>query len=101
MSRRRAPRPAGNALRAALGRAAPKTRLAAVQGVWVEAVGTRVAAAAQPVSEREGAVVVACSDSVWAQELDLMQEQLLGQLRERLGERAPQDLRFRVKDRGE
>jgi predicted nucleic acid-binding Zn ribbon protein len=101
MTHRPAPRPAANALRAALGRAAPKTRLAAVQGVWATALGDRVAAAAQPVSEREGAVIVACSDSVWAQELDLMQERLLGQLRERLGEQAPEVLRFRVKDRGE
>jgi predicted nucleic acid-binding Zn ribbon protein len=93
MRRRGAPRPAVSALRAALQRAAPKTRLAAV-----EAVGERLAAAAQPVSEREATVVVECSDPVWAQELDLMQEELLGRLRERLGEQAPQSLRFRVKD---
>lgn len=98
MSRRRAPRPASGALRAALDRAAPKTRLAVVQAAWAEAVGERLAAAAQPVSEREGAVIVECSDPVWAEELDLMQEQLLGRLRERLGEQAPQSLRFRVKD---
>ena len=85
MSRRRAPRPASSALRAALDRAAPKTPLAAVQAAWAEAVGERVAAAAQPVSEREGTVVVECSDPVWAEELDLMQAQLLERLRERLG----------------
>jgi predicted nucleic acid-binding Zn ribbon protein len=98
VSRRRAPRPAADALRAALERAAPKTRLAAVQAVWTETVGERVAAAAQPTSEREGALVISCSDPVWAQELDLMQAQLLDRLRERLGEQAPQSLRFRAKD---
>jgi predicted nucleic acid-binding Zn ribbon protein len=98
MSRRRAPRPASSALRAALDRAAPKTPLAAVQAAWGEAVGERVAAAAQPVSEREGAVVVECSDPVWAEELDLMQGQLLERLRGRLGEQAPASLRFRAKD---
>lgn len=98
MSRRRRPRPAASALRAALERAAPKTSLAAVQSVWPEAVGERVAAAAQPTSEREGTVVVSCSDPVWAQELDLMQEQLLERLRERLGDAAPRSLRFRVED---
>ena len=98
MSRRRAPRPASAALRAALAGAAPKTRLAAVQAAWSETVGERVAAAAEPVSERDGAVVVECSDPVWAEELDLMQEQLIERLRDRLGERAPQSLRFRVKD---
>jgi predicted nucleic acid-binding Zn ribbon protein len=98
MSRRSAPRPAKSALRAALDRAAPRTRLAAVQAAWGETVGERVAAAARPVSESAGALVVSCSDPVWAQELDLMQEQLLERLRERLGEQAPQSLRFRVKD---
>jgi predicted nucleic acid-binding Zn ribbon protein len=97
VSRRPSPRPAAGALRAALERAAPKTRLAAVQAVWAETVGERVAGAAQPVAERDGAIVVACSDSVWAEELDLMQEQLIGRLRDRLGEQAPQSLRFRVK----
>jgi predicted nucleic acid-binding Zn ribbon protein len=69
-----------------------------VQAVWVETVGERVAAAAQPTSERDGALVVSCSDPVWAQELDLMQAQLLDRLRERLGEQAPRSLRFRAKD---
>jgi predicted nucleic acid-binding Zn ribbon protein len=101
VSRRRAPRPASAAFRAALGRAAPKTPLAAVQSVWAEVVGERVAASARPVSERAGTVTVACSDSVWAQELDLMQERLQEGLRERLGEDAPRSLRFRLKDAGD
>jgi predicted nucleic acid-binding Zn ribbon protein len=98
VSRRRAPRPASSALRAALEQAAPRTRLAALQAAWAETVGERIAAAAQPVSERQGAVVVECSDPVWAEELDLMQESLLERLRDRLEEQAPQSLRFRVKD---
>jgi predicted nucleic acid-binding Zn ribbon protein len=98
MSRRRVPRPASGAFRAALQRAAPKTRLAAVQSVWAEVVGERVAASSRPVSERDGAVTIACSDPVWAQELDLMQKQLQDGLQERLGEDAPQSLRFRVEN---
>jgi predicted nucleic acid-binding Zn ribbon protein len=98
VSRRRAPRPAAGALREALGQAAPKTTLAAVQAAWAEMVGERVAAAAEPVSERAGTVTVRCLDPVWAQELELMQEQLLERLRGRLGERAPQSLRFRTED---
>jgi len=96
VSHRRSPRPAAGALRAALERAAPKTRLAAVQAGWSDSVGERVAAVTEPVSERAGTVVVDCSDPVWAEELDLMQEQLLERLRERLGDQAPQSLRFRV-----
>jgi predicted nucleic acid-binding Zn ribbon protein len=96
VSRRQAPRPAGEALRSALDLAAPKTPLAALQACWAEVVGERIAAVATPLSERAGEVQVSCADSVWAQELDLMQGQLLERLRERLGERAPRSLRFRV-----
>jgi predicted nucleic acid-binding Zn ribbon protein len=69
-----------------------------VQAAWAEAVGERVSVVAQPVSEQEGTVVVDCSDPVWAEELDLMQGELLERLQERLGEQAPRSLRFRVKD---
>jgi predicted nucleic acid-binding Zn ribbon protein len=100
VTRRRAPRPAASALQAALEQAAPQTSLAAVQAAWEKAVGARIAAAARPVSERGSEVTVACTDSVWAQELDLMQEQLLQRLRDSLGERAPQSLRFRMENSG-
>lgn len=83
-------------MRAALERAAPETPLAAVQSEWEAAVGKRIAAVARPASEAGGAVVVDCQDPVWAQELDLMQEQLLKGLRERLGDRTPARLRFRA-----
>ncbi|MGB7588034.1 MAG: DUF721 domain-containing protein [Solirubrobacterales bacterium] len=98
MTRRPAPRPAAPAFRAALERAAPRTPLAAVQAAWREAVGERVAAVAQPVSEQDGAIVLACSDPVWAEELDLMQQQLLRCLRDQLGEDAPKRLRIRFED---
>jgi predicted nucleic acid-binding Zn ribbon protein len=100
MTRRRAPRRAANALRAALDRASPKTPLAALQAAWTETVGEQIAAVSRPVSERGGEVLVSCTDSVWAQELDLMQDQLLQRLGDRLGDRAPRSLRFRVKDAG-
>jgi predicted nucleic acid-binding Zn ribbon protein len=96
VTRRRAPRPAGEAFRAARDRVAPKTGLAAVQAAWTEALGERLAAVATPVSERTGTLTVECTDGVWAQELDLMQDQLLDRLREVLGERSPQALKFRV-----
>jgi predicted nucleic acid-binding Zn ribbon protein len=98
VTRRPAPRPAAGAFRTALDRAAPQTGLAAAQSVWAEAVGERVAAAAEPVSERNGELVVACADAIWAEELDLMQGSLLDALRARLGEVAPRTMRFRVRD---
>jgi predicted nucleic acid-binding Zn ribbon protein len=96
VTRRRAPRPAGEAFRVVRERAAPKTGLAAVQAAWEEALGENIAAVARPVSERAGTITVDCSNAMWAQELDLMQEQLLERLREVLGERAPEALKFRI-----
>jgi predicted nucleic acid-binding Zn ribbon protein len=96
VTRRRAPRPAGEAFRVVREQVAPKTGLAAVQAAWEEALGARLAAVATPVSERAGTLTVECTDGVWTQELDLMQEQLLERLREVLGERAPEALKFRV-----
>jgi predicted nucleic acid-binding Zn ribbon protein len=96
MSRRRAPRPAAGAFKAALQRAAPKTPLAAIQTAWASAVGDQLAAAATPVAERDGTLTIECTDAVWAQELDLMQEALLERLRDEVGDQAPQALRFRV-----
>lgn len=96
MSRRRAPRPAAGAFKAALDRVAPKTPLAAVQAAWASTAGERLAAVAVPVSERGGTVTIECVDAVWAQELDLMQEALLERLRAAVGEQAPKALRFRV-----
>ncbi len=96
MSRRRAPRQAASAFRAARDRAAPRTGLAAAQAAWRGVAGEQLAAVAQPASERAGTLTIECADSVWAQELDLMQGQLLERLRAELGESAPSALRFRV-----
>jgi predicted nucleic acid-binding Zn ribbon protein len=95
--RNRAPRPIATAIRIARERAAPRTPLAAVQQVWPEVAGEQVAAVAEPLVERDGVVVVGCDGAVWAQELDLMQEDLLRALRERLGEAAPSGLRFEAR----
>jgi predicted nucleic acid-binding Zn ribbon protein len=97
MSHRRAPRPAASAFRLARERAAPRTGLAAVQAAWLEAVGEQLAAVAEPVAERSGTLTIECAEAVWVQELDLMQTQLLERLRERLGELAPEALRFRLR----
>lgn len=78
--RRRSPRPASLALDALTAKLAPKTCLAAVQGVWPRAVGETVAREANAVSERSGVVTVACRSAVWAHELDLMSLDVIGQL---------------------
>jgi predicted nucleic acid-binding Zn ribbon protein len=88
--RRRTPRPLGAALRGALESAEPATPLAAIQHAWAEAVGERIAAAAAPVSERDGTVTVVCESATWAHELDLLEGEVAAKLRSKL----PPDMRF-------
>ena len=68
----------GDSVRGACARdAQPATLLAAVQGCWRAAVGERIAAEARPVRERDGVITVECRAATWAQELDLLQDELL------------------------
>jgi predicted nucleic acid-binding Zn ribbon protein len=83
--RRLAPRPIGAALERVVAGAEPATLLARVQGAWSEAAGAALAAEAQPVSEREGVVTVACVSAVWAAELELLGPELAQRVNERLG----------------
>jgi predicted nucleic acid-binding Zn ribbon protein len=82
--RRTAPRRLGAALADLSERLAPATTLANVQARWPEAAGPVVAAEAEPVSERDGVVTIACRSAVWAQELELLGPDLAGRLNELL-----------------
>ena len=77
---RRSPRTLAVAIDRVRDDLAPQTLLAEVQRVWPQAVGSAIAAEAQPVSERGGILTVSCSASVWAQELDLMGPAILERL---------------------
>ena len=94
--KRLAPRPLSNALDGVLPDVAPATLLARVQAAWKEVAGPRLAVAAEPVSERDGVVTVACESGVWAQELDLLAPDLLTGLEAALGARSVTKLRFVV-----
>jgi predicted nucleic acid-binding Zn ribbon protein len=89
MSWSRSPRPIDAALRAARTRVEPRTPLAAAQSAWPDAVGPGIAAQARPVAARDGVLTVACDSATWAQELDLMQDEVLGRLNETLSEKGP------------
>lgn len=82
--RRRAPRPLAEALEAFQERLAPPTLLAEAQRVWPEVAGEAIAREAAPVAERGGTLTIACSSSVWAQELSLMAPVLIDKLNSRL-----------------
>jgi len=93
--RRNAPRPVSFALDALADTLAPPTLLAAVQRAWPAAAGA-FAQTAEPVSEREGVVTVACDSAVVASELDLLSELVVGRLNEALGRSAVRRLRTRA-----
>jgi predicted nucleic acid-binding Zn ribbon protein len=98
---RRAPRPISAALAAVLDRAAPQTPLAAVQMAWPRVAGEAVARESEPIAERDGVVTVACRSATWAEQLDLLQGQLLARLREEVGDSgALRGLRFLVAAEG-
>jgi predicted nucleic acid-binding Zn ribbon protein len=93
--RRAAPRPVAFAVEAVADSLAPPTLLAAIQRAWPEAAGA-FAAHAQPVSERDGQLVVGCESAVWASELDLFSERVLERLNAALGCEAVTRLRPRA-----
>jgi predicted nucleic acid-binding Zn ribbon protein len=86
VSPRRSPRPLAEALRSARAHAEPLTLLAAAQSAWPAVAGARVAAEAEPVAERDGVLTIACRSATWAQELDLLQWELLERLNGALSE---------------
>jgi predicted nucleic acid-binding Zn ribbon protein len=87
MRHRRSPRPLGSALAGARRRAQPRTLIAAVQEAWPRVAGQALAAEANPVAERDGVVTIACRSATWAQELDLLQSELIARLNRALSER--------------
>jgi predicted nucleic acid-binding Zn ribbon protein len=95
--RRPGPRPVSFALDTVCDRLAPATLLAEVQRCWPAAAGDAFAAQAQPVGERHGVITVACRSAVWAQELDLLSEHVVGRLNDVLGRPAVRGLRAQAK----
>jgi predicted nucleic acid-binding Zn ribbon protein len=93
--RRNGPRPVSFALDALADQLEPPTVLAAVQRVWPASAGTFVGSA-EPISERDGVLTVACDSSVIASELDLMSELVVERLNERLGRPVIERLKTRA-----
>lgn len=93
---RDAPRMLSTALGDLTASISPATMLARVQGIWEQAAGPAIAASARPTGEREGVLSVTCTAAVWAQELDLMADELIPRLNEALGEAAILQLRCRT-----
>jgi predicted nucleic acid-binding Zn ribbon protein len=94
--RRIAPRSLSHALEGVARDVAPATTLARVQAAWPEVAGPGLAAAATPISERNGTVTVSCESGIWAHELELLGADLLQRLDAAVGGTRIQKLRFQV-----
>jgi hypothetical protein len=69
--------------------------LASITAVWPDAVGEAVARKAWPLRvSRDGTLHVATASATWANELGLLQDQIRAALGARLGDAAPNGLRF-------
>jgi len=93
---RAAPRPLAGAIADLTASLAPSTPLGRIQEVWTEAVGPAIAAAASPVSERDGVVTVRCEAAVWAAELELLALDLIPRVNALLGAEVVRELRCRT-----
>lgn len=94
--RRPAPRRLSLALEKLTATLEPASDLGAVQAVWEGVAGPAIAAHAEPVAARNGVLEVACDESVWAAELELMGPDLVERLEQALGRRAITSLRCRT-----
>lgn len=85
----------GNDVRRELGRFGSAGAMTDVVAVWPAAVGETVAANAWPARiARDGTLHVNAASSTWAFELQQLEREIAGRLREALGETAPARLRF-------
>ena len=65
--------------------------------LWPSIVGSDIARHAQPVSLRNGLLVVGCDHPVWLQELSRYHKPLILQkVRDRIGKKAVHDISFRI-----
>lgn len=64
---------------------------------WDEVVDATTRAQCEPAALRGGVLEVAASSPAWSQHLLMRRAAILAGLRERLGERAPTEIRLRVR----
>jgi hypothetical protein len=94
--RRFGPRSVSHALDALTAGLAPPTVLAEVQRAWPHAIPAVFEGRAIPRREKDGVVVVVCSEAVIASELDLLSERVRAKLNDAIGREAVTRLRAEV-----
>jgi predicted nucleic acid-binding Zn ribbon protein len=74
-------------------------RLGGLFAGWADIVGTQLAAHADPLSLADGVLVVGVEDPAWATQLRFLEADLLGRLREALGEGVVTRIEVRLRRR--
>jgi len=94
--KRRAPQQVGGALQEILARLDSGGRFELVRliRIWPEVVGEAIARRTELASVKFHTAVVKVAGAMWIQELNLMKPQILGRLRDALGDNSVRDLRF-------
>ena len=60
--------------------------------IWEDVVGESLRAHTRPVRVKEGRMVVAVEDSVWKQEISLLQGEIIEKLNDRIGSEVIRDI---------
>jgi predicted nucleic acid-binding Zn ribbon protein len=96
----RAPVPVGSAVEHVLRHlgAPPRDALATIFGQWDRLVGAQVAEHAEPVSVRDGTLVVRAQDPAWASQLRWLERELVERLADALGAGVVTAIEVRVGD---
>lgn len=74
-------------------------RLRVVFGQWAAAVGELLAAHAEPVSLRDGLLVVSVTEPAWATQLRFLEPEILGRLADTAGAPVAERIEVRVRPR--
>lgn len=88
-----------SALAGVTGRLSPQTELARAQAIWPDVAGESVAKNAAPIALKDKTLTLACSSSVWAQELELMGPELVKRLQKLLTDGSMVRIRCTVSER--
>jgi len=91
--RRRSPTGVGAILEDILARIDPEKRIGLWQK-WDEVVGEPIASHARPSRIEDGVLIVTVSNHTWAQELQLLEEDLIERLNRAFGEARVRDIYF-------
>lgn len=74
---------------------APMDTLSGIRSQWIDIVGPTLASVSQPVTVRDGFIVISCDEATWAAQLRWMEGTICSKVRERFGDVDVRGIRVR------